>query len=75
MKKIILSTIIFSILLIGASVLAQDAFSQYTVTSHEVLMNQSTHKIDLIDPTAATSKKNSYFPGFRGANQNDYLYP
>ena len=69
MKKAILSTIIFSILLIGASVCAQDAFSQYVVTSHEVLMNQSTHKIDLIDPTAATSKKNSYFPGFRGANQ------
>jgi len=69
MRKLFLSTIIFMILMIGSVVLAQDVYSAYTVKSNEVLMNQATRKFDLIDPTAATSKKNSYFPGFRGANQ------
>ena len=51
-------------LIIGLGVSAQSAFSPYTLKSNEVLMSQGSYTVDLIDPTAATSRRNSYFPGF-----------
>ncbi len=69
MKKRILFIIVFSVLMIGLGVWAQDAFTQYIIKPNEVLMNQGSYKIDLLDPTTATNKRNSHFPGFRGANQ------
>lgn len=69
MRKRILFIVIISILMIGLGVWAQDAFTQYIIKPNEVLMNQGSYKIDLLDPTTATNKRNSHFPGFRGANQ------
>ena len=69
MRKLFIITIIFSILTLGQKVNAQSAFSTYTLKPNEVLMNQASYTIDLLDPNSATNKKNSYFPGFRGANQ------
>ena len=69
MRRLFLISFIFLNLIIGLGVSAQSAFSPYTLKSNEVLMNQSSYNVDLIDPTAATGRRNSYFPGFRGANQ------
>lgn len=69
MKRLILFTFVIGIFVLGLVASAQDAFTVYSVRPNEVLMNQATRKFDLYDPTAATSRKNSYFPGFRGANQ------
>lgn len=69
MKKLFLITLIFTVLVFGLKADAQSAFSAYNMKSNEVLMNQGTYKIDLLDPNIVTNKKNSYFPGFRGSNQ------
>lgn len=70
MRRLVLVTFfIFTILAFSPVAQAQNAFSAYTLKPNEVLMNQASYKIDLIDPNAATNRTNSYFPGFRGANQ------
>lgn len=43
--------------------------TEYEIPKGVVLYSKSSHAINAIDPTLANCKKNSYFPGFRGANQ------
>lgn len=69
MRKLIIFTIVFSILTFGLKVNAQSPFTPYSLRNNEVLMNQASYTFDLLDPNTITNKKNSYFPGFRGANQ------
>jgi len=69
MRRLYLVVFVFSIFLTGLSVSAQNAFSDYTLKNNEVLMNQASRNINLIDPTRGTNPANSNFPGFRGSNQ------
>lgn len=69
MRKFFTTVFVLIVLESGLSVFAQSSFSEYSLKSNEVLMNQASYNFDLLDPNNATNKKNSYFPGFRGANQ------
>ena len=69
MKKLVLLLTILNLFLFSLAANAQSAFTPYTLKSNEVLMNKDSYQIDLLDPTTATNKRNSHFPGFRGANQ------
>ena len=42
---------------------------QYLPKPNEVIFNQSTFKIDVIDPKMTTNMKGANYPGLRGANQ------
>lgn len=41
----------------------------YEPKQKEVVFNQSTYKVDIIDPKASTNAKGANYPGLRGANQ------
>ena len=50
-------------------VFAQDVYSPYIPAENEVVFNQSTYYIDVIDPQANTNRVGANYPGLRGANQ------
>lgn len=62
---LIITTVCCSI----ASVFAQDIFSPYVPQQNEVIFNQSTYRVDVIDPQASTNLRGANYPGLRGANQ------
>ena len=61
--------IFIAALLFSAQVFAQNIFEPYAPQENEVIFNQSTFKIDVIDPQAGTNIKGANYPGLRGANQ------
>ena len=62
---IILTAFIFGCL----QVLAEGIFEPYELQQNEVLFNESTYKIDVIDPITSTNWIGANYPGLRGANQ------
>lgn len=68
MKKIIILLLVFCI---GISTLAyaEDIYTDYTPKKDEVIYTKSSRNISIIDPNVNSCKKNSAFPGYRGANQ------
>src|SRR5574344_1771463 len=69
MKRVLYLILTFVLVFMGTAAFAQDAFSPYNMKQGEVLFNQSIRKADYIDPNLSTTNRNSYYPGFRGANQ------
>ena len=70
MKKFISCFIIYC-LVIGTNccAFAGDVYSEFCPNKNEIVYSKSSRNISLIDPNVDNCKKNSYFPGFRGANQ------
>ena len=60
---------IITSLIICAGVFAQDIYSPYITQGNEVVFNQSTYPISVIDPQASTNASGANYPGLRGANQ------
>ena len=60
--------VIFS-LIFCVSVYAQDIYAPYVPAENEVIFNQSTYPISVIDPQASTNVSGANYPGLRGANQ------
>jgi uncharacterized lipoprotein YddW (UPF0748 family) len=52
-----------------AQVMAQDVYAPYMPEGNEVVFNQSTYPISVIDPQASTNASGANYPGLRGANQ------
>ena len=48
---------------------AQNIFEPYCPKQNEIIFNQSTFRVDVIDPQANTNAKGANYPGLRGANQ------
>ena len=44
-------------------------FTQYIPSENDVIFNQSSFKIDVIDPKTSTNARGASYPGLRGANQ------
>lgn len=62
--------LIFIIMFSSLSVYADEINNtEYELPKGVVLYSKASRTISAIDPTMATSNKNSYFPGFRGTNQ------
>ena len=59
--------LIFSIFC--AVVQAQNIYEPYIPQENEVIFNQSSFPIDVIDPQSSTNAKGANYPGLRGANQ------
>ena len=57
------------ILLLTNSVFAEPFSSLYTPSENELVFNQSTYKINVIDPVYSTNISGANYPGLRGANQ------
>lgn len=68
MKRIFCLVTIF-ILFISEQVFAQNIFEPYVPAVNEIIFNQSTYPVDVIDPVASTNYKGVNYPGLRGANQ------
>ena len=69
MKKIITLVLIYMFIGNIVPAMAQDAFSEYYLEKNEVLYSKSSRSINAIDPKMDETKKGTYYPGFRGANQ------
>ena len=54
---------------ICTSVFAEGVYEPYELKPNEVLFNESSYKIDVIDPVTSTNWKGVNYPGLRGANQ------
>ncbi len=52
-----------------ANVFAQDIYAPYIPQENEVVFNQSTFPINVIDPQTNTNASGANYPGLRGANQ------
>ena len=48
---------------------AQDVYAPYIPQENEVIFNQSTYPISVVDPQASTNASGANYPGLRGANQ------
>ena len=55
--------------LLCAGVFAQDIYAPYIPKENEIVFNQSTYPISVIDPQASTNITGANYPGLRGANQ------
>ena len=54
---------------LNVSVNAQDVYAPYVPAENEVIFNQSTYPISVVDPQASTNASGANYPGLRGANQ------
>ena len=61
--------ILAALMFCASVVFAQDIYAPYVPAENEVIFNQSTYYIDVIDPQASTNKAGANYPGLRGANQ------
>ena len=64
--RLIITAIVF---FVYGTVFAQDVYSPYIPHESEIIFNQSTFDIDVIDPKPFTNRKGANYPGLRGANQ------
>ena len=71
MERRVFRTFIITLLLIFGSVcsFAQNIYEPYVPQQNEIIFNESTYRIDAIDPQAGTNIKGANYPGLRGANQ------
>ena len=69
MIKKFFTVIFFSIIFTCTQAYAQSVFEPYEAGPNEIIFNQSTYKISVIDPVAATNVPGINYPGLRGANQ------
>lgn len=60
---------LFISFILCAQVMAQDIYASYVPMENEVVFNQSTYPISVIDPQASTNVSGASYPGLRGANQ------
>jgi len=60
---------VFSILPAYSEEAVSDVYSEYIPPKDVAVYSKSSRTISAIDPNINTCKKNSYYPGFRGANQ------
>mgnify|MGYP002623130261 CR=1 FL=1 len=67
MKKIALLLLLIVTSLLTAN--ADSVYDEYFAPRDVVVYSKSSRNINAIDPSAATAKKNTYYPGYRGANQ------
>lgn len=67
----ILRSIFFIIisLVLCVSANAQDIYAPYAPAENEIIFNQSTYPISVVDPQASTNVSGANYPGLRGANQ------
>ena len=56
-------------LFLCAPTFAQDVYAPYIPQENEVIFNQSTYPISVVDPQASTNASGANYPGLRGANQ------
>ena len=61
--------LLFFALVFGGSARASDVFMPYEPSQNEIIFNQSTYKVDVIDPQISTNRIGASYPGLRGANQ------
>ena len=70
MKKRLLGYLFAIIMFCCANIaFAQDIYAPFVPKENEVIFNESTFRIDSIDPQASTNWKGANYPGLRGANQ------
>ena len=70
MERILRSlVIVFMFFVFCADVMAQNAYEPLVLKEKEVVFNQSTYPIDVVNPQATTNKIGANYPGLRGANQ------
>lgn len=69
MKRFLYTIFLFSAMLLCGSAFAENIFEPYSLAQNEILFNESTYSIDVIDPVASTNSKGANYPGLRGANQ------
>ena len=70
MERILRSLfIVFIFFVFCANVMAQNAYEPLVLKEKEVVFNQSTYPIDVVNPQATTNKAGANYPGLRGANQ------
>ena len=60
---------LFFIVTLCVKTYAQDIYAPYMPQPNELIFNQTTYPIDIIDPQASTNWKGANYPGLRGANQ------
>ena len=48
---------------------AADIFQPFTPNPNEIIFNQSTRSVSVINPTCSNNSANCRFPGMRGTNQ------
>ena len=67
----ILRSLLFIIIsfIMCVSVKAQDVYAPYVPAENEIIFNQSTYPISVVDPQASTNVSGANYPGLRGANQ------
>ena len=66
LKRLVL---VFISIFFCANVLAHDIYAPYMLAENEVIFNQSSYPISVIDPQASTNIQGANYPGLRGANQ------
>lgn len=71
MKKIIIFILLIlsTLCILNTGVYADNLYEEYQPNKNVVIYAKSTRGINEIDPNIMTCKKNSNFPGLRGANQ------
>ena len=70
MKRTLFLILTLCMLVIGStSVHAQNIYEPFVPAENEIVFNQSTYPIDVIDPVASSNVKGMNYPGLRGANQ------
>ena len=52
-----------------AQTFAEGIFEPYVPAKNEIIFNEATYDIDVIDPVAATNWRGINYPGLRGTNQ------
>ncbi len=68
MRKFLLSFLVISFWF-SLTAYAGDVYSEYVPQKSEVVYSKASRGISYIDPNLESTKKTSYYPGYRGANQ------
>ncbi|MCQ2738847.1 MAG: family 10 glycosylhydrolase [bacterium] len=69
MKKAFFIFFSICIFITTNSAFARNVYEQFIPEENEVIFNQSTFNIDVIDPISTTNLKGLNYPGLRGTNQ------
>ena len=68
-KKYIFSALLFAILATSLPASAMCVFQQFSPKPNEIIFNQVTRNISVINPSCSNNAANCRFPGMRGTNQ------
>ncbi len=69
MKRALFIPIILMLLCAVNSAFAGSVFEPFMPAVNEIIFNESTFNIDVIDPATSTNSKGINYPGLRGSNQ------